>query len=178
MNTTWDIVAWINAQERPWFLLITAFFFAQLINVVLSTIRSIVLIKGSKKTAVIFNVISYTINAFVTALIAGVVTNVIFVCVITAITNLIGVWLGLTIVDKLRKDQLWRISTTVKITNYKKFIDELKDNKIKFITFETDWDKIKLVDVFSHNKEESQLLHNIFAKYDIKYTILVNNKYI
>ena len=63
MDSTWDIFNWLRENEGDWWLLIAAFTAAQLVNVLLSTIRSVVLIKGSRKTAVIFNAISYTIGA-------------------------------------------------------------------------------------------------------------------
>lgn len=175
MNETWNIILWFKNQTQPWIILIGAFFIAQLVNVILSTIRSVVLIKGGKKLAIIFNVISYSLSALVTALIAGVVKNVPIVVMITAITNAIGVWAGLTIIDKVRKDQLWRISATVRTEFFKPLIKDLSNNNIAFITYNTNWEERVPLDVFSHSRKESSLINSIFLKYRVKYTISTNN---
>ena len=58
MDSTWNVFNWFRENENNWWILIMAFTAAQLVHVLLSTIRSVVLIKGSRKTAVIFNAVS------------------------------------------------------------------------------------------------------------------------
>ena len=176
MDSTWNVFNWFRENESNWWILIVAFTAAQFINVLLSTIRSVVLIKGSRKTAVVFNAISYTIGALVTGLIAGVVKNVPLICLVTAATNLTGTWVGLLIIDKVRKDQLWRISATVKSSQFQDLVNDLHRNEVDFITYETQWTERTPIDVFSKSKEESNLIKNIFKKYNVKYTINTDAK--
>ena len=176
MDSTWDIFNWFRENESDWWILIIAFTAAQLVNVLLSTIRSVVLIKGSRKTAVIFNAVSYTIGALVTGLIAGVVKNVPLICLVTAATNLAGTWMGLLIIDKVRKDQLWRISATVRSSQFQDLVNDLHRSKVDFITYETQWTERTPIDVFSKSKEESSLIKEIFKKYNVKYTINTDTK--
>ena len=61
----------------------------QFIDVVSSTIKSIVTIKASKRVASIVNTLHYTINAVVVKLISG--QGFVVVIIVTALTNLIGV---------------------------------------------------------------------------------------
>lgn len=145
---------------------------AQSICVVTSTIKSVVLIKGSKGLAVGINTFHYIINSTLTYVIGRAENLTIWmVILITGLTNLIGVWVGLTITEKMKKERLWRISGTVKTENYEKVINNLKEKDIKFVTYETDWDKIKLIDVFSQGKEQSKEIKKIFENYKVKYTI-------
>lgn len=150
--------------------MIILYIVSQAICVVTSTIKSVMLLKSSKMTATIMSTIHYGINAVVTFLIAK-QSNLWIVLVTSVVTNLIGTFIGLTIAEKTRKEQLWRISATVKIADYDNLINELKENNIKFITFQTDWERIKLIDVFSKGREESDMIHKIFSHYKIKYTI-------
>lgn len=155
--------------------MILSYILLQSVCVITSTIKSVILIKGSKTAAVLLNTLHYIINAGVTYLIGRAAELDIWTILITAtITNLVGVWAGLTITDKLRKEQLWRISATVKTEHYENLIADLKAAQIKFVTFETDWEKVKLIDIFSHGKSQSSAVKKLFKQYDIKYTIAVH----
>ena len=46
------------------------------------------------------------------------------------ICNLIGVYVGLWITEKMRKEQLWKITVTVPTENFEDFKNELKENGI------------------------------------------------
>jgi hypothetical protein len=84
------IIEWINDIIFSQWPLILAFFISQLINVILSTIKSVLTVKGTKFTATLINTISYTLNAAVINQI-GKVDDLFLVCIFTAITNIIGV---------------------------------------------------------------------------------------
>lgn len=171
-DSVWSISKWIEANNNNWLSVVILFTVTQLINVVLSTFKSVILIKGSKNTATVVNTISYSINVFITALIGSVVKNVPITVIITAITNMIGVWVGLTIIDKLRKERVWKISGTVKAELWEDLKRELILNEIHFIPIETSWDKRRILDVYSESKKESKLIGSIFKKYNVKYMIL------
>jgi len=174
MDITWNIIEWYKTTNDP-FKIILLYLLVQMINVVTSTLKSVILVKGTKKAAIAINTFHYVINALVVALIGNVIANIPIVLIITAITNFIGVWWGLTLIDKLKKDRLWRISATVKSADWESLKNDLKNHNIKFIKFETDWDKIDLIDVFSHSREESSQISEIFSHYKVKYTIYSNN---
>lgn len=153
-------------------MLYIAFFIFQLINVVLSTIKSVITIKGTKITASVFSAINYAVNTVILKTIADVPLWV--AVVVSAICNLIGVYAGLWITEKLRKEQLWKITVTVpseKLTEFKK---ELCLNDIDFIAYETSWKDYKVIDIFSKHKATSKRVKDIFSRYDVKYTISAN----
>ena len=149
--------------------IIVAFLIAQFINVVLSTLKSVMTIKGGKNVAAIMNAVAYGFN---TVVIKSLVQVDLFVALsITMVTNLIGVYFGLTLVEKLRKDQLWKITATVPTQQLKDFKKDLLQKDISFITYETKWDAYKVVDIFSSRREESKTIKEIFKSYKVKYTI-------
>lgn len=163
---------WLNEVLLNWDMIV-AFFISQLINVFLSTIKSVVLIRGTRLSATLINTISYTLNAAVVSVI-GKVDDIIVVCIITAITNLTGVWISLWIMDKIRKESLWRISATVKTEYFDNLVEDLHNADIDFITYNTNWSKRTPIDVFSKTRKESEIVKNIFIKYKVKYTISIN----
>lgn len=151
--------------------LVIAFFLSQLVNVILSTIKSVLTIKGTRLTAVIISTVSYTINALIVSLI-GKVDDIITICIVTAITNIIGVSFSLWLLDKLRKDRLWRYSISVDSDKVDMFKIDLTDNNLKFINIGSDWDKMKLIDIFAYSKQESIIVKKLISKYKAKYTVV------
>lgn len=92
--------------------IITIFALATLINVLLSTIRSITTIKSNKWIAGLVNAISY---GFYTWLVVLTVAdfNLWIKVGITAIANFIGVWIIKFVEEKARKDKMWRIDLAI-----------------------------------------------------------------
>jgi uncharacterized protein YebE (UPF0316 family) len=146
----------------------------QFLNVVIATFKSVLTIKGNKLNASVMSSIAYSINITVIYLVSGSMPLYILISV-TFFVNMIGVYIGLTILEKVRKDQLWRISSTVKTELLQDFKKELTENKIKFIAFETSWEDYKVVDIFSSTKEESSKISRLTSKYKVKYTITANS---
>lgn len=153
--------------------IIIAFFIAQFINVVLSTLKSVITIKGGKNWAAVANAVSYGFNTIVIKSLVEVDMEV--AVLITIITNLIGVYFGLGLIEKIRKDQLWKITVTVPAEQLSEFKQELIKNDVSFIIYETRWDAYKVIDIFSKEKTDSKLIKEIFKSYNVKYTISANS---
>jgi len=155
---------------------ILIYILAEVISVICSTIKSVVVVKGNRITASIAAASYYTLSAIVTYFISRFTEINIAVVICTTLgANITGVWIGLTLINKFKKDVLWRVSATVHKKYYDDLVKDLIDSNFKFVTFKTDWEKIKLVDVFTAKKEKSKLLGKIFSKYDVKYTISSNH---
>ncbi len=153
-------------------LLIIAFSIATLINVILSTLKSVITIKGGRGIASVVNAISYGFNTIVIKGIAGV--DLWVAIVVTVIANLIGVYIGLTIVKKFEKERLWKITVTVPTESVHDFKHDLHEADIGFIFYETSYEKYKVVDIFSRDKKESRTVRSLINKYHVKYTITAN----
>lgn len=153
-----------------WFIIL--FVICQLINVILSTIKSIITIKGTKLTASIFSAINYGFNTVIIKSISDV--ELWIAIVVTVLSNLVGVYIGMLITERMRKEQLWKITVTVPANKLGEFKKELNENNIDFIAYETSWDDFKVVDIFSKHKSTSKVIKKIFNNYDVKYTISAN----
>lgn len=153
--------------------IILAFFVAQFVNVVLSTLKSVITIKGGKNWAALASAVAYGFNTIVIKSLVEVSMEVALI--VTFVTNLIGVYFGLFIIEKLRKDQLWKITVTVPADEFEEFKKELKNKSISFITYATKWEEYTVVDIFSKQRAESKVIKQIFASFNVKYTISANS---
>ena len=153
---------------------IIIFLVLQLLNVIISTFKSVLTIRGTKLTAASINALSYSISIIIVYFVSTSV-ELHWSIIITAGTNLLGVYTGLSILEKLRKEQLWRIQTTVATKDLSAFKAALLEKNIKFIAYETSWEKFKVVDIFSATREESKEIKGIIQKYNAKYTISANS---
>jgi len=94
---------------------------------------------------------------------------------LTAVTNLVGVYGGMFIMDKLRKDHLWEIVATIRLapnTNIMQLIQESDNNDLSYNYDILNADKQEYVlTYYSHNKKESIIIKNILTQYNAKYIV-------
>ena len=152
--------------------LLIGFTIATLINVILSTLKSVITIKGGRMVACITNATAYGFNTIVIKSISDV--NLWVAVVITIISNLVGVYIALTITKKFEKERLWKITVTIPSENAKELKTDLHEANIGFITYETSYEKYKVIDIFSNDKSESRVVRKLLSKYKVKYTINEN----
>lgn len=145
----------------------------QLVNVILSTIKSIVTVNGSRMSASVINAISYTFGAVITKLLTEQSFEVAIV--VTFITNIVGVWLGKYIIDKRQPERLWTVNATVRSKEKQALEDKLKSRGIQFILLPAENDRY-LYTIFARSKAESSLLQEILSGFDVKYSIIVSRK--
>lgn len=145
----------------------------QLVNVILSTIKSIVTVNGSRMSASVINAISYTFGAVITKLLTEQSFEVAIV--VTFITNIVGVWLGKYIIDKRQPEHLWTVNATVRSKEKQALEDKLKSRSIQFILLPAENDRY-LYTIFARSKAESSLLQEILSGFDVKYNIVVSRK--
>lgn len=151
--------------------MIQTFVIFQFINIIISTFKSVLLIKGTKGFAALVNAVSYSLGIFITYFVSNEIPIHLSIP-ITFILNIIGVYLGLIILEKFKKDQIWRISTTIKADVKDEYIKELREIGVQLMPYETGRDDYKVVDIFSNNRKETEKITPIIKKYGAKYTIL------
>lgn len=95
------------------------FFLISLINVILSSAKSICTVRYGRGINVLANVISYSFYVVVVKQTASL--PLVITVLSTAIANALGVWLSYVILDLLQKDRLWKIEVVVP----KKYTDTL-----------------------------------------------------
>ena len=154
---------------------ISLFIILQIINVILSTIKSIVLSKGYKWGTIIANTIYFGIYTAVLKQLA-LVDDMFLLIVITMIANFFGTWVGFDILERIRKADLWIVKTVVTIDLIKDYKAALNEAGIKYISYQTTWDECTAVDIFSESRDESKTIKKILEQFDAKYSVYVSSK--
>lgn len=147
------------------------FVIIQFLNVIISTIKSILTVKGGKTTAAVINAVSYTFGAVVTKLLTQQSFGVV-ICV-TLLTNIVGVYLAKVILEKFQKEKLWTIMTTCKIVDKDPIEKELHRRDIKYVSFLAENNRYFL-NIFSHSRAESALIKEILGNFHTKSSVVVN----
>ena len=138
------------------------------VNVVLSTIKSILTVKGGKLSASFINALTYGFYSYVIVLTSADGMPIWLKMAITAICNFIGVYLVKWIEEKARKDKLWKVELTVP-TKYTNIIDfDLHDVPHSYIKLS---DKHTLFNFYCATQKESAKVKSIANQYEAKYFV-------
>lgn len=92
---------------------ITIFAIATVVNVTLSTIRSICTIKCGKWLSALSNAICYGFYPLIVMLTANGTVDIIINMAITAVANFVCVWLIKLVEEKAKKDKLWKVEVAI-----------------------------------------------------------------
>ena len=151
-----------------WYIVV--FFVCQLINVALNTAKTIIMHKEEKISSAIINALTFGFYSIIVVMTASALPLWITI-IITIITNLIGVYASMWLLDRFKKDSLWEITATIKDDQHKlEYIcDYLAKENIKFNILRT-WDNKEMIfHIYSENQSQSvyikKVLDGIGAKY-------------
>lgn len=152
--------------------LLILFIVLSVVNVILQTFKSLATVKCGRVGASLVNATAYGLYTIVL-----VFTNADFPLwqkvIITAITNLIGVFIVKTIEEKARKEKLWLVKMTIpKIASYGAR-KELKNSKISFSRIETDG--FDIYDCYCNTQKETGNVLRVAKKFNGK-TFATENK--
>ena len=87
------------------------FFLISLINVILSSTKSICTVRYGRGINVLTNVIAYSFYTVIVKQTANLPLEITVLS--TAVANALGVWLSYAILDYIQKDRLWKIEVVV-----------------------------------------------------------------
>ena len=140
-----------------------------IVNVVFSTIRSIVTINGSKAVA---SLISGGYFAFYNIMMIYTVADFPMwqKCVITFVCNVVGVFLVKWGEEKARKDKLWKVEATVNEPYKESLIDALKKANLPFNYIEG-VGKYVLFNIYCPTQEESKAVKGLLDFHKAKYFV-------
>lgn len=144
------------------------FFLCSLINVMLSTLKTILTVKASKGVATLINAITYGFYAIVVKQLASL--DLITTVSVTIITNIIGVYVSMWLLEKVKKDCLWKISIT---TKDKTLLNKIENFGIEYTINPVEYKKNTYysIEVFSENQKDSAIIKNILNEYNVKYNV-------
>lgn len=151
--------------------IVVLFIILSVVNVITSTIRSIVTIKGNKYIA---SLVSAGYFAFYTVMLIYTVADFPLweKCVITFATNLIGVFVVKLIEEKMKKDKLWKIEMTVNREDCEKVGNILTEMDIPYNWI--DLEKWYIFNVYCATQKESAIVKDVVSKYNVKYFVSEN----
>lgn len=153
---------------------IILFVILQLINVVLSTCKSIITVKGTVHQSACINALSYGLYTVIVVFMAGEFTGNYWVdlaikVVSTVITNLIGVHISAWILNKFRKDRLWKIEVTI-CGKWQPFQEILEINNISYNYIKLKDNEV-IFNIYSKNQSESLIIKTAMKNCNAKYII-------
>ena len=91
---------------------IIIFCVCSLINVILSTLKTLIMVNAGEKMSILINAICYGFYTLVVKQLTSV--DYITAVVVTILANIVGVWISYRIMDLFKKDKIWRITATLK----------------------------------------------------------------
>ena len=144
------------------------FFLLQFINVVLSTMKTVLTVKANKHIAMLINTITYTFYSGVVKLMAG--QDMIIVLAVTFLTNVIGVYIAMFILEKSKKDVLWKIEVTIPKNDFDIFFQESEKLDVPFNYI--DIDKYYLFNYYSKTQMESKVIKEMLNQFNVKYFVI------
>ena len=147
---------------------IIIFTVCSLVNVILSTMKTILTVRSTKVVASIINAVTYGFYAIVVKQLASLDLTVTVIVAIA--TNLIGVYLSMWIMDKMKKDCLWKISVTTRDKNLAKKIENF-DIEYTMSPIQYKNETYYSIEIFSKNQKDSTIIKNILNEYKVKYNV-------
>ena len=147
---------------------IIIFTVCSLVNVILSTMKTILTVRSTKVVASVVNAVTYGFYAIVVKQLASLDLTV--TVIVTIATNLIGVYLSMWLMDKMKKDCLWKISIT---TKDKSIVKKIENFDIEYTMSPIQYKKETYysIEIFSKNQKDSTIIKNILNEYKVKYNV-------
>ena len=84
-----------------------------IVNTIIQTVKSIATVKCGKTAAALINAFAYGLYTYVIIFTSAEGLNIHTKAIITALANLVGVYVVKLIEEKSRKDKLWKVEATV-----------------------------------------------------------------
>lgn len=142
-----------------------------IINVILSTVKSLITIKGSKLAAALINALTYGFYTYVILLTSDAALSIEGKMAVTAAANFIGVYLVKLLEEKARKDMLWKIESTIK--HDEKILYALRDQlELADIPFNwIDINKYFIINCFCATQKQSTKAKTILDAVGAKYFV-------
>ena len=153
-----------------WYIVV--FIVCQLINVALNTAKTIIMHKEEKISSSIINAITYGFYAIIVVMTASALPLWVTI-VITFMTNLIGVYGSMWLLDKFKKDSLWEITATTDREHLEEIREYLNLCKIPHnYNLIDNYENTKIVfRIYSENQKQSIETKYILDKCNAKYIV-------
>lgn len=146
------------------------FFLISLINVILSSTKSICTVRYGRGINVLANVVAYSFYTVVVKQTASLPLEITILS--TALANALGVWLSYVILDHIQKDRLWKIEVVVP-----KHCTAVLHTNLNYISHDyIDVGPKTLFNFYCSTKKETKEVIDLCKKYDGRF-FAVENRY-
>ena len=139
------------------------------LNVIIQTVKSIVTIKCNKWVASVVNAVAYGLYTYIVVLTASDL-DLWFKIVVTALSNLVGVFIVKYFEEKKRKSQLWKVEFTVNGVLTHTVDELLKLAKVPH-NYIDGVGKYTIFNAYCATQKESESVKEIVNKYNAKYFV-------
>ena len=141
------------------------------VNVLVSTSRSLLTIKGGKWIASIMNAVCYGYYTIIIVITATYEMPLLVKCIAVAFVNFIGVFTVKYCEEKMQKDKMWIYNATAKVNTNKliNVIELLKEINVKLVYTTVVENELYTMQIFSNTPKESEMIKAILENYGIKY---------
>lgn len=138
--------------------LLILFVVLSILNVILNTIKSIVTVKGGAWSAALINGITFFVYTYV-IIYTNCELNMHLKAIITAVINIIGVYIVKKIEEKARKDKLWLVKMTIPHKNAEEVKNALEQTEIPFSY--VDIQKYVVFDTYCYTQKDTAKVEEI-----------------
>lgn len=151
---------------------IILFTICSFVNVILNTVKTIVMYKRNPNSSGLINMITYGFYTYLVILMAGDMPTIVKV-IITMITNYIGVAIATIILNKLEKDKLWEIRLTCKNSEEIEEIEHgLTNFDIPYNTHKaTNGTEFTVFNIYCESQKQSLAVKEIIKNKNVKYFV-------
>lgn len=148
---------------------LTIFVLLSVINVIFSTVRSIVTIKGGKFVA---SIVSGGYFAFYNVMLIYTVMDfpIWQKCLITFVCNVVGVFIVKFVEELLQKDKLWKVEATI-VRSYQTDVCEMLNKTRVPYNYIEGIGKYTIFNVFCATQKQSAAVREILKTYNAKYFV-------
>jgi uncharacterized protein YebE (UPF0316 family) len=150
--------------------LLVLFIVLSVVNVILQTFKSLATVKCGKVGAALVNATAYGLYTVVL-----VYTNADFPLwekvLVTAVCNLVGVYIVKAIEEKARKDKLWKVETTVNSDDTFNVRLALREAGLSYSVISTNTKDRSVFNIYCPTKKESEKVKEILSNFDAKYFV-------
>ena len=144
--------------------MLIVFIVATIVNVVLSTIRSICTIKCGKWVSALTNAICYGFYPLIVMLTAKDTVSIVANMIITALANFVCVWIIKYVEEKAKKDKLWKVEVAIPKEYETALHYDLKTLPHNFVEVGS-W---VMFNCYCENQKETQMVVDIAKQYNGK----------
>jgi uncharacterized protein YebE (UPF0316 family) len=149
--------------------LLIIFIVANIVNVIIQTVKSLCTVKCGKVVASVVNALAYGFYTYIIVL-TTCELQTFTKAIIVALCNLVGVYTVKYFEEKIRKDKLWKVELTVNKMFTNSLVNDLSSLNIPH-NYIQNIGKYTVFNIYCATQKESKQVKQIANRYSAKYFV-------